>query len=107
MNIQPAIDLLKAHHATYATRTTIETLAAAVGIDIEAMHSYREVAELVEVLALSPYVSRTWSDEDRNRRYHASGYVPYATTREDGGCDACDLAPSSTGHRCPRHKVSP
>ena len=75
MNIQPAIDLLKEHHRGSDNPATIEQMAEACGIALDAPCSYREVVEMAEALALSPYVTRVWVNGERV--YYASHYVPY------------------------------
>lgn len=67
-DIQPAIDMLRAHHAI-DNPATIEQMAAACGIDVEKKGSYREVLDLAEALAASPDVVRVRVRDEW--QYHA------------------------------------
>lgn len=70
--IQPAIDMLRARH-TIDNPATLEEMVAACGIDINAPHSYREVLDMSEALAISPHVVRFWVAGER-RYFAASTY---------------------------------
>lgn len=72
MDIYPAIQILRVKHPTADTAATIEEMAEACHIDVNAPHSYREVLELAESLVVSPYVVRFFVNGER--RYFASSY---------------------------------
>lgn len=83
MDLLPVITFLRRHHTTAANPATIEEVAVAHGIDLDAPFSYREVAELSAALATCPYVSRTRPDGERWAKYHASMYRPYSRSPHD------------------------
>lgn len=62
--IQPAVKKLIADHSADKP-ATIEEMAAAVGIDINAPGSWREVLDLADALALSPYVVKFYKNGER------------------------------------------
>lgn len=80
-DIQPAIDMLRAKH-TVDTPATIEDMATACGIDVNAPFSYREVLDLSEAIAMSPHVIRFWVGGER--RYFATPEPGTSTARPTG-----------------------
>lgn len=85
-NIQPVIDMLRVRH-TIDNPATIEDMAAACGIDVNAAFSYREIIDMLEAVAKSPYVTRFWVGGER--RYFASStpewHPPSERTLKDRG----------------------
>jgi hypothetical protein len=77
-DIQPAIDMLRAKH-TIDNPATIEDMAAACGIDVNAPFSYRDVLDLSEAIAMSPHVIRFWVGGER--RYFATPEPETTATR--------------------------
>lgn len=80
MDIKPAIDLLRAKHKTVDTSASVEDLATACGIELAAPFSWQEVVDMIESLAMSPYVNRFWIGKER--RYFASTCEPYEGPRK-------------------------
>lgn len=83
MDLLPVVAFLRKHHASWDNPATIEQVAIAGGIDLDAPYSYREIAELAARLALCPYVSRITADGERWAKYHANSYRPYHVPPHD------------------------
>ena len=68
--LKPTILMLRRSHTTTETAATIEQIAEAQGIALDAKWSAAEVLELIEGLSWCPYITRFYRDGER--RYFAS-----------------------------------